>query len=67
MAAAMVPQPLAEVTNPPDEDRAVAFAEHLDAGLVGRPDVSELVVVFLADRHRPSEDVLAESPVNWPV
>lgn len=34
-------QPLVEVADPADEDRAVAFAEHVDAGLVRRPDGTE--------------------------
>lgn len=52
---------LVEVGDPADEDRAVALAGHVDARLVGRPDVPELVAVVAADGDRSLEDVLADA------
>ena len=57
----MEDQPLVEVADPADEDRAVALAEHVDAGLAGRQDVPELVAVLRADGDGPLEDVLADA------
>ena len=61
MAAPVQGHALVEVTDAADEDRSVALAEHVDAGLLGCPDEPELVPVLEADGDRTLEDFGADS------